>query len=58
MRTDTLEAKERNARGQVKEQGHKRKCSQKKSLHKKFSGDLQKNGLEKIFSADLQNFSH
>ena len=35
-RTDTLEAK-------AKDQGHKRKCSQKKKgLHKNFSGDLQK----------------
>ena len=39
-RTDTLEAKDRNARGQ----GHKRKCSppKKKGLYKNFSGDLQK----------------
>ena len=42
-RIDTLEAKDRNARGQ--DQGHKRKCSPKKrSL--------------KFFSADLQNFNH
>ena len=67
-RTDTLEAKDRNARGQ----GHKHKFSpQKKDLQKFFSGDLQKkrssknffrrslkNGLEKIFSANLQNFNH
>ena len=40
-RTDTLEAKDRIARGQG--QGHKRKCSpKKKSLHKNFSGDLEK----------------
>ena len=54
-RTDTLEAKDRNARGQgqgprtqkifeakAKDQGHKRKCSpKKKGLHKNFLGDLQ-----------------
>ena len=52
-RTDTLEAKDRNARGQG--QGHKRKCSpKKKSLHKNFSGDLsKKKGLHKNFSGDL-----
>ena len=48
----------------AKDQGHKRKCSQKKNLQKKdlkkiFSGALQKkNGLEKHFSADLQHFNH
>ena len=51
-RTDTLEAKDRKARGQG--QGHKRKCSpKKKSLHKNFSGDLQKN-----FSSAPQNFNN
>ena len=41
-RTDTFEAKDRNARGQG--QGHKRKCSpkKKKGLHKNYSDDLQK----------------
>ena len=50
-RTDTLEAKDRNARGQ----GHKRKCSpKKKGLQKIFSGDLQKKkGLHRNFSSDL-----
>ena len=45
-RTDTLEAKNRNARGQ----GHKHKCSptKKKGLHKNFSGDLQKK--KKVFT--------
>ena len=40
-RTDPLEAKD---------QGHRRKCSQKKDLQKFFSGDLKKKNLEKIFS--------
>ena len=53
-RTDTLEAKDRNARGQG--QGHKRKCSpkNKKGLHKNFSGDLQKN--KKIKKTSSQKF--
>ena len=56
-RTDTLEAKDRNAQGQDK--GHKRKCSQKKKgLQKFFSGDLHQNGPGKNFSTDLQNFNH
>ena len=40
---------------EAKDQGHKRKCSpKKKSLHKKFSGDLRKKkGLHKNFSSDL-----
>ena len=70
-RTDTFDAKDRNARGQG--QGNKRKmCSPKKKFFKNFfrrspttkkssklfSRDLQKNGLEKNFSAHLQNFNH
>ena len=48
-RTDPLEAKDRNARGQG--QGHKRKCfPKKKGLQKNFSGDRQKNSLQKNFS--------
>ena len=63
-RTDTLEAKDKNAQSQG--QGHKRKCSPKKGLLKNFSGDLkikkrssqkffrrspQKNVFQKIFQA-------
>ena len=50
-RTDTLEAKDRNARGQS--QGHKRKCSpKKKDLHKKFFRQSpQKNVFQKFFQA-------
>ena len=59
-RTDTLEAKDRNARGQG--QGHKRKCSpksqkffrrsqkkkkKKKGLHKNFSSGLHKKTFSK-----------
>ena len=38
---------------EAKDQGHKLKCSpKKKSLHKTFSGDLQKNDVfQKIFQA-------
>ena len=39
-RTGMLEAKDR---------GHRRKCSQKKSLQKFFSGDLQFIGVPRIF---------
>ena len=48
-RTDTLEAKDRNARGQ----GHKRKCSPKKkrSSQKFFRRSPQKNVFRKIFQA-------
>ena len=53
-RTDTLEAKDRNARGQ----GHKCKCSpkkiKKKGLHKNFSGNLQK---KKVFTKIFQAIS-
>ena len=70
-RTDTLEAKDRNTRGQG--QGPRKQtqmCPKKKGLKKIFLGDLKKkvfkkmlhtisskNGLEKIFSADLQIFN-
>ena len=60
-RTDTLEAKDRNARGQG--QGPRTQSAsalqkkKKKGLHKNFSGDLQKKkkkkGLHKNFSSDL-----
>ena len=47
-RTDTLEAKDRNARGQ----GHKRKCSPKKRFSQKFFWrSPQKNVFQKIFQA-------
>ena len=57
-RTNTLEAKDRNARGQ----GHKRKCSPKKKKKKVFTKIFQaifkkkkkKKGLHKNFSGDLQ----
>ena len=72
-RTDTLEAKDRNARGQgqvPRTQTHvlsKKKrlqnffqaISEKRGLQKFVSGDLQKkNGVEIKFLADLQNFNH
>ena len=48
-RTDTLEAKDRNARGQ--DQGHKRKCSPKKKkvFTKIFQAMSTKNVFQKIF---------
>ena len=43
----------------AKDQGHKRKRSQKKKgLHKNFSGDLQKERLPKNFSRAPQNFNN
>ena len=59
-RTDTLKAKDRNARGQ--DQGPRTQAQvsalqkKKKGLHKNFSDDLQKKkkkGLHKNFSSDL-----
>ena len=55
-RTDTLEAKDRNARGQgqgAKDQGHQRKCSQKKkrSSQKFFRRSPRKNVFQTIFQA-------
>ena len=73
-RRDTLEAKDRNARGQG--QGHKRKCSpkkeghhknfsgglqkkiKKKGLHINFSGNLHKKPFPKNFSSAPQNFNN
>ena len=69
LRTDPLEAKNKNARGQ----GRRRKCSKKKDKRKRsskkslrrsqkkgeqkfFSGELQKKGVQNFFSGDLQNF--
>ena len=68
QRTDTLEAKDRNARGQG--QGHKRKCSpksekffrrsqkkkKKKGLHKNFSSGLHKKMFYKIFFKRFTKF--
>ena len=49
-RTDTLEAKDRNARGQVLSK------KKKKGLHKNFSGDLQKKKVfTKLFQAISKN---
>ena len=53
-RTDTLEAKDKNARGQ--DQGPRTQArvlskKKKKGLHKNFSGDLQKKVFTKIFQA-------
>ena len=69
-RTDTLEAKDRNARGQG--QGHKRKCSPKKKVFTKifqaiskkkkvftkiFQAIPTKKRFPKIFSSAPQNFN-
>ena len=49
-RTDTLEAKDRNARGQGQGPRTRRKCSpKKKGLQKKFLGNLQFIGVPRIF---------
>ena len=59
-RTDTLEAKDRNSRGQGPRTPAQvlSKKIKKKGLHKNFSGDLQKiknkKGLHKNFSGDLK----
>ena len=51
-RTDTLEAMDRNARGQGKNQGHKRKCSPKKKVFTKiFQAISTKQRFPKIFQA-------
>ena len=57
-RTDTLEAKDRNARGQgqgprTQAQVLSKKRKKRKGLHKNFSGDLQKKSLHRNFSSDL-----
>ena len=52
-RTDPLEAKDRNARGQDK--GHKLKCSPEKKVFKNFFQAIsRKKDLQKFFSGDLQ----
>ena len=60
-RTDTLEAKDRNARGQgqgprTQEQVLSKK-NKKKGLHKYFSGDLQKKRKKRVFSKIFQAIS-
>ena len=53
-RTDTLEAKDRNARGQGPRTQAQVLSKKKKGPHKNFSGDLKKKkGLHKNFSSDL-----
>ena len=52
-RTDSLEAKDRNARGQR----HRRKCSPKKRSSKVFFRRSPKKRSSKFFSGDLQNFN-
>ena len=59
LRTDLLEAKDRNARGQG--QGPRTQPGsdfQNKSLQTIFSGDIQTKGFQKFFSANLQIFSN
>ena len=54
-RTDPLEAKDRNARGQ----GHKRKCSTKKKVFTKiFQAISTKKRFPKKFSSAPQNFNN
>ena len=54
-RTDPLEAKDRNARGQG--QGHKRKCFQKKNIFKNFfQAFSSKKGLLKFFFRRFTKF--
>ena len=48
-RTDPLEAKDRNARGQVQGPRTQPQVFSKKSFQKSFSGDLQFIGVPKIF---------
>ena len=58
-RTDPLEAKDRNARGQGKDQGHSCKCSPKKDLQKSFSGTPQFIVVARIFDwGGLNHKSH
>ena len=54
-RTDTLEAKDRNARGQgPRTQSASALQKKKKGLHKNFSGDLQKKKKKKVFTKIFQ----
>ena len=57
-RTDTLEAKDRNARGQgPRTQSASALRKKKKGLHKNFSGDLQKKKKKKVFTKIFQAIS-
>ena len=58
-RTDTLEAKDRNARGQG--QGPRTQAPRTQApvgLHKNFSGDLHKKSFPKNFSSAPRNFNN
>ena len=58
-RTDTLEAKDRNARGQgLRTQAQVLSKKKKKGLHKNFSGDLHKKRFPKNFSGAPQTFNN
>ena len=56
-RTDTLEAKDRNARGQGP-RTQAQVLSKKKNLHKNFSSDFHKKRFPKNFSSAPQNFNN
>ena len=57
-RTDTLEAKDRNARGQgPRTQSASALQKKKKNLHKGFSGDLKKKKKKKVFTKIFQAIS-
>ena len=59
-RIDTLEAKDRNARGQGQRPRTQAQVlsKKKKRLHKNFLGDLQKKRFPKNFSSASQNFNN
>ena len=59
-RTDTLEAKDRNARGQGPRTQAQvlSKKKKKEGLHKNFSRDLHKKTFSKKFSSAPQNFNN
>ena len=57
-RTDTLEAKDRNARGQGPRTQAQVLSKKKKGLHKNFSGNLHKKTFSKNFSSAPQNFNN
>ena len=57
-RTDTLEAKDRNARGQGPRTQAQVLSNKKKGLHKNFSSDLHKKRFPKNFSSAPQNFNN
>ena len=56
LRTDPIEAKDRNVRGKAKDQGHRRKCSSKKKKRKVFKNFFQaKKVFKKIFFQAISN---